>query len=51
MDRQQSIHLELFRRFGEEEIEFAYPTQTLYVASGGARAEGVPGLLDQERKP
>lgn len=29
MDIQQSINLKLFRRFAEEEIEFAYPTQRL----------------------
>lgn len=31
MDIQQAINLELFRRFAEEGIEFAYPTQTVYV--------------------
>lgn len=31
MDIQQAINLELFRRFQELEIEFAYPTQTLYL--------------------
>jgi len=31
MDTQQSINLELFRRFEEEGIVFAYPTQTLYI--------------------
>ena len=31
MDTQQRINLELFRRFQEEGIEFAYPTQTLIV--------------------
>ena len=30
-DIQQSILFELFRRFQEEEIEFAYPTQTLHM--------------------
>lgn len=30
------ILLALFRKFGEEGIEFAYPTQTLYIASAGA---------------
>lgn len=29
MDLQQAINLELVRRFAEEEIEFAYPTQTV----------------------
>ncbi len=31
MDRQQAINLGLFRRFAEEGIEFAYPTQVVYV--------------------
>jgi len=31
MDIQQAINLELYRRFEQEAIEFAYPTQTLYV--------------------
>lgn len=31
MDAQQSINLAIFRRFEEEGIIFAYPTQTLYV--------------------
>jgi len=35
MDIQQAINLELHRRFEQEGIEFAYPTQTLFV-----RAEG-----------
>jgi small-conductance mechanosensitive channel len=32
MDKQQDINLALYRRFKEESIEFAYPTQTLYLA-------------------
>lgn len=31
MDVQQAINLDLFRRFQEHGIEFAYPTQTVYV--------------------
>ncbi|MCI3950917.1 MAG: hypothetical protein K0R53_414, partial [Burkholderiales bacterium] len=31
MDVQQAINLEVYRRFSEERIEFAYPTQTLFV--------------------
>ena len=31
MDTRQAIHLEIFRRFQEEGIEFAYPTRTLYI--------------------
>lgn len=34
MDIQQAINLALFQRFEEEGIEFAYPTQTLYVSNG-----------------
>jgi small-conductance mechanosensitive channel len=38
MDIQQAINIELFRRFRAEDIEFAYPTRTLYVAD--SRADG-----------
>ncbi|MEN6621820.1 MAG: mechanosensitive ion channel family protein [Smithella sp.] len=31
MDIQQAINLELFQRFGQEKIEFAYPTRTIFV--------------------
>jgi small-conductance mechanosensitive channel len=31
MDVQQAINLEIFSRFTEEGIEFAYPTQTLFI--------------------
>jgi small-conductance mechanosensitive channel len=34
MDIQQSINIELFRRFRAEHIEFAYPTRTVYVTHG-----------------
>lgn len=33
MDIQQSIYLEIFEIFAEENIEFAYPTQTLFAAN------------------
>ncbi|MDH3433660.1 MAG: mechanosensitive ion channel family protein [Gammaproteobacteria bacterium] len=33
MDIQQAVNLEIFRRFAETGIEFAYPTQTLFVNS------------------
>jgi small-conductance mechanosensitive channel len=36
MDRQQAINLEIHRRFEEHGIEFAYPTQTLYMARAEA---------------
>ncbi|MGH7491427.1 MAG: mechanosensitive ion channel family protein [bacterium] len=32
MDTQQAVNLALFRRFAEEGIEFAYPTQMVYTA-------------------
>lgn len=32
MDIQQAINIELFRRFRAEDIEFAYPTRTIYVS-------------------
>jgi MscS family membrane protein len=31
MDIQQAINLAILRRFNEEGVEFAYPTQTLFV--------------------
>lgn len=38
MDVQETINLEIFRRFQEEGIEFAYPTRTVYVQN---HVEGV----------
>ncbi len=35
MDCQQAINLWIHERFQEEGIEFAYPTQTLFLAKGG----------------
>jgi small-conductance mechanosensitive channel len=32
MDVQQAINLALYKRFAEEGIEFAYPTQTVFVS-------------------
>jgi len=31
MDTQQNINLDIYRKFEEENVEFAYPTQTLYL--------------------
>ena len=36
MDIQQAVNLQIFRRFAEEGIEFAYPTQTVFVDREGA---------------
>ncbi len=35
MDIQQAVNFEIFRRFSEAGIEFAYPTQTLFVERDG----------------
>ncbi len=40
MDTQQAINLAIFRQFREAGIEFAYPTQTLYLRGDG---DGLPG--------
>ncbi len=45
MNIQQQINLELFRRFEKEGIEFAYPTQTLYI-----KKENEGGNGSEERK-
>jgi small-conductance mechanosensitive channel len=36
MDILQAVNLAIFRRFEEDSIEFAYPTQTLFVETSGA---------------
>lgn len=36
MDRQQAINVAIYRKFAAEEIEFAYPTQTLFLQRAGA---------------
>ncbi len=41
MDTNQAIHLELFRRFHELGIEFAYPTQTLYIHMEGGQGPAI----------
>jgi len=39
MDIQQEINLSLAARFEELKVEFAYPTQTLFVEKSGGSAE------------
>jgi small-conductance mechanosensitive channel len=39
MDRQQAIYLAILKSFTEEEIEFAYPTQTLFIEKAAATEE------------
>jgi small-conductance mechanosensitive channel len=38
-DIAQTINLEIFRRFSSAEIDFAYPTQTLFVQNGSVKKE------------
>jgi small-conductance mechanosensitive channel len=38
MDIQQAINLSLYQRFEEQGVEFAYPTQTLYLRREDADA-------------
>jgi small-conductance mechanosensitive channel len=40
MDCQQAINLAIHGRFEEEGIEFAYPTQTLFLVEEGSRSSG-----------
>ena len=43
MDIQQAINFEIMRRFAEEGIEFAYPTQVEIVRDGGVAVTGKRG--------
>jgi small-conductance mechanosensitive channel len=40
MDTQQAINLDIYRCLAEEEIEFAYPTQTLFLERQAAQVNG-----------
>jgi len=40
MDIQQAINLLIYERFAEEQIEFAYPTQTLFVSRADDASSG-----------
>jgi small-conductance mechanosensitive channel len=42
MDLQQAIYFQLHEAFEREQIEFAYPTQKLWLASSGTAAEDAP---------
>ncbi|MBI4230782.1 MAG: mechanosensitive ion channel family protein [Planctomycetes bacterium] len=43
MDVQERINLALMERFEREGVEFAYPTQTLFLRQGDAAAQAKPG--------
>lgn len=53
MDVQQAINLAILRRFTEEGIEFAYPTQTLFLQreADGAPSGGPGGSAFLQRSP
>lgn len=38
MDLQQNVLLDIFRKFAEEKVEFAFPTRTIHIASSGGEA-------------
>jgi small-conductance mechanosensitive channel len=42
MDIQQTINLEIYRRFEQESVEFAYPTQTLFVTTDTSKQPLTP---------
>lgn len=46
MDIQQAINLGLFERFAQEEIEFAFPTRTLYMANSNRPIAADPAAPD-----
>lgn len=48
MDFSERVNLEIFRRFEKEGIEFAFPTQTLYVAGDPNRPLNV-GIHDERQ--
>jgi small-conductance mechanosensitive channel len=43
MDVQQAINLELLQRFEAEGIDFAFPTQTIYLETGETAGDGIDG--------
>jgi small-conductance mechanosensitive channel len=51
MDTHQAINLELYQRFEAEEIEFAYPTQTLFLKHELATVAGPAGVGTPEAPP
>ena len=47
MDIQQAINLEIFRRFQEEGISFAYPTRTIFLETGDENAKALGPFVVQ----
>jgi small-conductance mechanosensitive channel len=50
MDIQQAINLHIHKRFEEESIEFAYPTQTLYVMNRNGTDQTHGGSMAPEQQ-
>ncbi len=46
MDIQQAINLEIMRKFEEEGIQFAYPTQTVILQNGNGRVKEIQNIED-----
>ncbi|MFY3385838.1 mechanosensitive ion channel family protein [Paracidovorax sp. MALMAid1276] len=51
MDMQQSINLGLMREFAAMNVEFAFPTRTVHVASLPALAQGADGMAPARPMP
>lgn len=51
MDKQQDIYLAIFKKFEEEGIGFAYPTQTLFHAMDIGERLSIQSSIVDERKP
>lgn len=49
MDIQQAINIEIFRSFGREDIEFAYPTRTLHIMGKSGNDANRSLALDAEQ--
>lgn len=47
----ERFNLEIFRRFAAEGIEFAFPTQTVYVAGDPRRPLAPPAVIDRAGAP
>ncbi|MFC2087721.1 mechanosensitive ion channel family protein, partial [Bacteroidota bacterium] len=48
MDFTQRVNLEIYRRFNEEGIDFAFPTQTIFVAGDSKRPVNI-GLMNKKK--
>ena len=50
MDTNQEINLAIYREFNREGIEFAFPTQTLYLKQEAPKIPGEKPKLKKNRK-